>query len=57
MLPKPLQNVPDHFLQNMFPYRSQRLSVLGQPFFAEVTLAGWGDCGGSYLVGPHGRCK
>jgi hypothetical protein len=42
--------------QNMFPFRNSS-GPLGQPFFDNVTLAGWGDCGGSYLRGPEGSCS
>ncbi len=41
--------------QNMFPFRNAS-RPLGMRFFDEVTLAGWGDCGGSYLRGPTGNC-
>ena len=41
--------------QNMFPFRSSP-AALGQPFYDEVTVAGWGDCGGAYLRGPTGDC-
>jgi hypothetical protein len=39
----------------MFPYRSSA-SALGRQFNGDVTLAGWGNCGGAYLRGPTGKC-
>ena len=41
--------------QHMFPFRSQD-RALGQAFVRNVTLAGWGDCGGAYLQGPAATC-
>ena len=42
--------------QHMFPFRSQD-RALGQAFVRNVTLAGWGDCGGAYLRGPAATCS